>query len=103
MVLFESTVAKLSSLPLDGPRRTFAFESAARHGSFTLAGYELFLTQSAISRHVRNLEMSLGVKLFRRNGRRLTLTPEGRDYMDTMSDAFDRMAAAAQNARGDFA
>ena len=42
-----------------------AFESAARHGSFTLAASELFLTQSAISRHVRNLEESLGVKLFR--------------------------------------
>jgi LysR family transcriptional regulator, glycine cleavage system transcriptional activator len=71
-----------------------AFESAARLGSFTLAANELLLTQSAISRHVRNLEESLGVKLFKRTGRRLSLTLEGRDYMTVAGDAFDRIAAA---------
>ena len=76
-----------------------AFESAARLGSFTAAASELFLTQSAVSRHVRNLEESLGVKVFERNGRRLTLTVEGREYMETMSDALDRMAAATARLR----
>jgi len=41
-----------------------AFEAGARLGSFTLAAEELLLTQSAISRHVRNLEDFLGVMLF---------------------------------------
>jgi len=71
-----------------------AFEAAARLGSFTLAADELLLTQSAISRHVKNLEDSLGVKLFKRTGRRLLLTLEGRDYMTVAGDAFDRIAAA---------
>ena len=43
-----------------------AFESAARNRSFTKAAQELFLTQSAISRHVRNLEELFGIALFYR-------------------------------------
>lgn len=71
-----------------------AFEAGARLGSFTLAAEELRLTQSAISRHVRNLEAQLDVTLFHRSGRNLTLTPEGRDYMAAISDTFDRISAA---------
>lgn len=37
------------------------FEAAARHGSFTLAGDELGLTQSAVSRQIKDLESKLGV------------------------------------------
>jgi hypothetical protein len=44
-----------------------AFESAARHQSFTLAADELALTQSAVGRQIANLEELLGVKLFRRS------------------------------------
>ncbi|HWM42743.1 MAG TPA: LysR family transcriptional regulator, partial [Burkholderiales bacterium] len=40
------------------------FESAARHLSFTKAGEELFLTQSAVSRQIKELEDQLGVELF---------------------------------------
>ena len=39
------------------------FEAAARHLSFTKAGEELFLTQSAVSRQIKELEESLGVAL----------------------------------------
>jgi DNA-binding transcriptional LysR family regulator len=53
------------------------FDAAARHLSFTRAAAELFLTQSAISRQIQTLEAQLGVKLFRREARRLSLTPEG--------------------------
>jgi LysR family glycine cleavage system transcriptional activator len=76
-----------------------AFEAAARLGSFTSAATELLLTQSAISRHVRNLEDDLGVRLFHRQGRHLTLTHEGRDYMTVTGDAFDRMSAATVSLR----
>lgn len=46
-----------------------SFESAARHQSFTLAAEELNLTQSAISRQIKELEGTIGVDLFRRVGR----------------------------------
>ena len=42
------------------------FESAARHLSFTRAGEELFLTQSAVSRQIKELEDQLGVEPLRR-------------------------------------
>jgi LysR family glycine cleavage system transcriptional activator len=71
-----------------------AFESAARLGSFTAAADELLLTQSAISRHVRNLERSVGIDLFHRRGRHVALTADGRRYMEVATDAFDRISAA---------
>jgi DNA-binding transcriptional LysR family regulator len=52
--------------------------AVARHGSFTKAGEELHLAQSAISQHVRRLEQELGVDVFRRSSRSVDLTPEGR-------------------------
>jgi len=54
-----------------------SFDAAARHLSFTLAGAERFVTQSAISRQMRALEEALGVALFRRQHRALALTDEG--------------------------
>lgn len=57
-----------------------AFESAARHQSFTLAADELALTQSAVGRQIANLEDLLGVKLFRRTRRGVVLTPAGVHY-----------------------
>lgn len=53
------------------------FEAAARRLSFTLAGTERFLTQSAVSRQIRTLEEELGVALFRRGHRSLQLTEPG--------------------------
>ena len=55
-----------------------SFEAAARHLSFTRAGAERFVTQSAMSRQIRALEDDLGVALFRRRHRALALTDEGR-------------------------
>ena len=54
-----------------------AFEAAARHLSFTRAGVERFVTQSAMSRQIRALEDDLGVALFRRHHRVLSLTEHG--------------------------
>lgn len=76
-----------------------AFESAGRLGSFTLAAEELCLTQSAVSRHVRNLECCIPVRLFHRHGRRLALTAEGWEYLATMSEVFDRIDAATARLR----
>lgn len=54
-----------------------SFEAAARHQSFTLAAEELSLTQSAISRQVKELELMVGAQLFRRTGREVVLTRAG--------------------------
>lgn len=72
-----------------------AFEAAARHLSFTLAAKELCVTQSAVSRHIKALEEFLGVKLFYRMPRRLTLTREGQTLLPSTSDAFDEIARIA--------
>ncbi|MBI4987842.1 MAG: LysR family transcriptional regulator [Rhodocyclales bacterium] len=68
------------------------FDAAARHLSFTRAAEELFLTQSAISRQIQTLEEQLGVKLFRREARRLSLTPEGEVLRRAVSETLARLA-----------
>lgn len=68
------------------------FDAAARHLSFTKAAAELFLTQSAISRQIQTLEEQLGVKLFRREVRRLALTPEGEVLARAVAEMLARLA-----------
>ncbi len=59
-----------SSVPLSVSLNSLrAFESAARHLSFTSAANELGVTQGAVSHQVKGLEDRLGVKLFRRTPR----------------------------------
>jgi len=60
--------------PLDPLR---GFVAAARSLSFTRAATQLCLTQSAVSRQIQTLEEALGVSLFVRGTRSLSLTPEG--------------------------
>ncbi|WP_277053281.1 LysR family transcriptional regulator [Zestomonas thermotolerans] len=57
-----------------------AFESAARHQSFTKAAEELALTQSAVCRQIAGLEAFLGIELFRRSRRGVKLTEAGLSY-----------------------
>ncbi len=71
-----------------------AFEAAARHLSFTKAAEELNVTQAAISHQVKGLEDRLGVALFRRQNRALTLTEAGQAYLPALKDAFDAIDAA---------
>ncbi|SIR40869.1 LysR family transcriptional regulator, glycine cleavage system transcriptional activator [Rhizobium sp. RU20A] len=58
-----------------------AFECAARHGSFTQAATELNLTQSAVSRQIKDLELQLGVLLFERIRQRVVLSEAGRRFL----------------------
>ena len=57
-----------------------AFEAAARHASISRAAQELHLTQSAVSRQIRQLEQQLGMALFHRVRQRIVLTDAGRVY-----------------------
>src|SRR4051812_12286457 len=77
------------------------FEAAARHLSFTKAGEELFITQSAVSRQIKELEDQLGVELFHRRHRALALTEAGQQLyaaaaqvLTTMRSATSRLKAA---------
>ena len=58
-------------------RQLEMFHAVAENSSFTLAGRQLFVAQSAISRKVRLLEEELGEKLFTRVNKRISLTPAG--------------------------
>ena len=69
-----------------------AFEAAARHESFTRAAEELHVTQGAVSHQVKALEADLGFKLFNRERQRLVITDAGREYLNVVRDAFDRIA-----------
>lgn len=71
-----------------------AFEAAARHASFTLAACELNVSHAAISRHIRELEGWLGVKLFHRTGRGVELTEAASALMPELTAAFDQLAGA---------
>ncbi|MFC3002841.1 LysR family transcriptional regulator [Falsiroseomonas tokyonensis] len=77
-----------SNLPLNALR---AFETAARHLSFTRAGLELRVTQAAISHQVKGLEELLGVPLFRRLPRGIALTDEGAALLPEIAEAFHRL------------
>jgi LysR family transcriptional regulator, glycine cleavage system transcriptional activator len=68
-----------------------AFDSAARHMSFTEAAEELGVTQAAVSQQVRQLEDWLGTQLFKRLPRSLALTDAGIAYLPTVRDSFDRL------------
>lgn len=68
-----------------------AFDSAARHESFTKAANELSLTQSAICRQIASLEDFLAVKLFRRTKRGVLLTEQGRLYSRQIAGQLDAM------------
>jgi DNA-binding transcriptional LysR family regulator len=80
--------------PLPPLQHLRAFESAARCASFTAAAAELHLTQGAVSRQIRTLEGRLGVALFERGERGVTLTPLGRRYFDVARPALEELAAA---------
>src|SRR2546423_3587325 len=75
------------------------FEAAARHLSFTKAGEELFLTQSAVSRQIKELEDQLGVALFHRRHRALVLTEAGQQFYATAAQVITTMRTATERLR----
>lgn len=67
------------------------FEATARHGSFTRAAEELFLTQPTVSMQVKQLTKSLGLPLFEQVGKRLYLTDAGRELYATCQEIFEKL------------
>lgn len=77
------------------------FECAARHENFTTAAVELGMTQAAVSYQIKLIEVRLGVALFARANRRVTLTPIGKRIAPLVSSAFDSLDDAFAIARTD--
>ena len=74
--------------PLD---TLITFEAVARNGSFTRAATELCLTQSAVSKQIRTLEDALGVSLFERQARGISLTRAGTGLFAEVSAMLERL------------
>ncbi|MDM0117017.1 transcriptional regulator GcvA [Variovorax sp. J22R133] len=73
-----------------------AFEAAARHLSITLAADELSVTPGAVSRQIKSLEESLGMKLLVRGHRQISLTRLGSEYFKAVTKAFDDLKEATR-------
>lgn len=68
-----------------------SFECAAKHESFTKAAQELHLTQSAISRQVKELEEIIGTNLFLRTGKRVILSEAGKNLAHDLSQDLENI------------
>lgn len=84
---------RLMEPPLD-TRQLRAFVSLAHSGSFTQAGRELHLTQSAISHAIKALETDLGCQLFHRQGKSVHLTHHGRELLPHAESILQEMSQA---------
>ncbi|MER8528621.1 MULTISPECIES: transcriptional regulator GcvA [unclassified Mesorhizobium] len=71
-----------------------SFEAAARLLSFSKAAEELHVTHGAISRAIKNLEDQLGVQLFERGTRSVSLTAVGEPYARAVREALAQLATA---------
>ncbi|PSJ44026.1 transcriptional regulator [Zobellella endophytica] len=69
---------RLTASRLSGLR---VFAVAARHQSYSAAATELCVTQAAVSQQIRNLEQSLGCRLFHRSGASMLLTGQGEQLL----------------------
>ncbi len=73
-----------------------AFESAARHASFSLAAEALAITPSAVSRHVKTLEDYFGCRLFIRRGPNVAPTPAGKLLAGQLRAGFHTLETACE-------
>ncbi len=89
---------------IPGLEALVAFEAAARHQSFTRAAVALSLTQSAVCKQIAALEDYLGVALFHRVKKRISLTEAGALYARQIGEDLDRLerhTAALMTHRGE--
>lgn len=77
---------KRGRLPLTALR---SFEAAGRHLSFSRAAEELFVSQAAISRQIKELEALIGRPLFNRLHRSVELTAAGHSLLSQLTQSFD--------------
>ncbi|MCF6263520.1 MAG: transcriptional regulator GcvA [Xanthomonadales bacterium] len=73
-----------------------AFVASAKHLSFTRAAEDLYVTQAAVSLQVKQLEEFLEIPLFIRGSRSLTMTAQGKIYLQDVNVALKELAAATE-------
>ncbi len=83
-------------LKMPSLRAVKSFVAAAKYLNFTRAAESLCVTQAAISRQIRELEVALEVPLFKRTGRAVELTEAGQIFYDAAYLSFVNIAQAAQ-------
>ncbi|ARU94887.1 LysR substrate-binding domain-containing protein [Tatumella citrea] len=76
---------------LPGTPALIAFEASARHGSFSRAATELFISEGAVSRQIARLEAQLGTTLFLRRGNRVELSGQGLRYAAEIREILGRL------------
>ncbi len=81
--------------------RLARFVAVARHEHVTRAAAQLGVPQSTLSRAMAALEADLGVPLFARHGRTLSLTPAGRVFLGSVERALEGVERAAEAVRAD--
>ncbi len=74
-----------------------AFEAVARRKNITQAAHELHVTPSAISHRIANLEIRLGVQLFRRNTKSVELTEDGYHYLIAIQQSLEQITTATHD------
>jgi DNA-binding transcriptional LysR family regulator len=80
-------------------RQLRTFLAVAEHGGFRRAAVKLHFSQPALTAHIRELERSLGVRLFERHPSGIQLTPEGRRFLESAQRMIDLSDAATLSAR----
>lgn len=80
---------------IPSPSSLITFEAAARLQSFTRAADELGVSQPAVSHAVRELEQRLGVQLFERRARSVSLTPEGQWFFRSVAKSLSHIYQSA--------
>lgn len=90
-----------------GSRELLAFSTLARMNSYTLASSALGMTQSSLSKKIKELEAKLQVRLFDRTTRMVQITPEGQEFLrhatrflEQMERSLEDLRARAAGARG---
>ena len=78
------------------------FHIAAKLGSFKAAAEELCVTASAVSHQIKALEQQLGVTLFNRGPRSLSLSPAGALYLENIDAVFSRLESVTEQLKRRF-
>ncbi len=80
-------------------RRLRTFVTVAEQGSVSKAASRLHISQPGLSRQLQELQHELDLRLFDRVGRRLVLTPEGRELLATSREVLGHVAALGEQAQ----
>ena len=81
-------------IPIDSFQGVITFVVAARSSSFTEAAERLGVSKSAVGKSIARLELRLGIQLFHRTTRRISLTADGEAYYAACASALDEIGAA---------